>query len=45
MREMKLLIPGSGRTSVLYDDDGMAACGYLQIHGTKSAGFTFRSLT
>ena len=32
-----------GQTSVLYDDDCMAACGCLGIYDMKSAGFTFRS--
>ena len=34
-----------GRTSLLYDDDGLAACDCLGIYDTKSAGFTFRGLT
>ena len=33
-----------GQTSMLYDDDDfMAACECLGIHGTKSADFLFRN--
>ena len=31
-----------GQTSVLYDDDCMAACVCLGIYDRESAGFTFR---
>ena len=34
-----------GRTSVLHDDNCMAPCGCLETTDTKSAGFTFRSVT